>query len=68
MALPCNVFEFDYLKTLSQLLQESHLDILEAYSEINNTIEILKNKRLKADETFAQIFKSASVLTSLDGR
>ena len=41
---------------------------LQVYSEINNTIiEILKNRRLK-DETFAQIFKSAFVLASLDGR
>ena len=40
---------------------------LQAYSEINNTIiEILKNRPLK-DETFAQIFKYAFVLASLDG-
>ena len=41
---------------------------LQVYSEINNTIiEILKSRQLK-DETFAQIFKSAFVLASLDGR
>ena len=66
VALHCNVFVSGYLN-LCQLLQGSHLDTFEAYSEINNTIEVLTNRRLKADETFPQIFKSASVLTSLDG-
>ena len=68
VALQCNVFVSSYLKTLSKLLQGSHLNILEACSEINNTIETLENRPLKADETFAQIFQSTFGLTSLHGR
>ena len=41
VALQCNAFLSGYLKGLSQLLQGSHLDVIEAYSEITNVTELL---------------------------
>ena len=68
VALHCSLFASGYLKSLSVLLQGSHLDIIEAYSEISRTRELLQEHRDKAEESFRKIFDSASAMTALFGR
>ena len=68
VALHCNAFVSGYLKGLSVLLQGSHLDIIEAYSEISNTVKLFREHREKAVDTFRNIHDSICLMTSLFGR
>ena len=68
VTLHCNAFVSGYLKGLSVLLQGSHLDILEAYLEISNTVQLFQEHREKAVDTFRNIYDSICLMTSLFGR
>ena len=52
VSLQCSVFVSGYLKGLSVLLQGSHLDILEAYEEIDGTATLLEGIRSDAPNKF----------------
>ena len=64
VALHCCTYLFGYTKCLSVLLQGSHLDVLEAYGEINQVLGLLQEIRSNSEREFSAIFASASAVTS----
>ena len=50
MALHCGAFLFGFTKSISVQLQGSDTDILEAYSEINDVIGLLREIRTDSEK------------------
>ena len=57
--------EAGFLKMLRLLLQGSHLEILEPYRKVTATVQVLKEGRQDADQTFNPTFKAISEMTDL---
>ena len=68
VALQCNAFASRYLKGLSVLLQGSHLDIIKAYSQIANVVDLLRSHWQNAEETFHGIYEVITTMISVHGR
>ena len=68
VSLQCSVFVSGYLKGLSVLLQGPHLDILEAYEDIDGTATLLEGIRSDAPNKFQQVYRSACAMTETHGR
>jgi hypothetical protein len=56
-----------YSLSLSLSLQKVNIDLLQAISSVSALLEVLKQKRTEADETFSQIWTAAEELASLAG-
>jgi len=54
-----------YSLSLSLSLQKVNIDLLKAISSVSALLEVLKQKRTEADETFSQIWTTAEELASL---
>ena len=68
VSLHCKVFVSAYLKGLSALLQGSHLDILEAYSQISRVVAVFQGHREEADISFRKFYGEICSLTAVHGR
>ena len=68
VSLHCNVFVSAYLKGLSALLQGSHLDILEVYSQISGVVAVFQGHRGEADISFKKVYGEMCSLTAVHGR